>query len=234
MAVTLNSHNQTTVADYAFAWHEERYAKSALWLGRSLWANAILSVITIGIVIALLIILPLKQVQTVLLIENKQSGEITVMGKVEPLVKTKDWPLTRYLLTHYIINRESYNSDNLVLPYQTVWAMSTSSIAHVYHKEVSSDNKQSPLNVYGKERYITVNVLSVNVLNEHTALIRFDKTLHNRATEETSRISEQAIVKWTFENKKETLQSLLRNPLQFKVSFYQVTQVQPEQKENPS
>jgi type IV secretory pathway component VirB8 len=73
--------------------------------------------------------------------------------------------MTRFLLIRYVINRESYDADNLDRPYQIAWAMSDNEIAKDYANLVETSNTQSPFALYGKTKFITVHVLSVNILN---------------------------------------------------------------------
>ena len=75
---------------------------------------------------------------------------------------------------------------------------------------------------------MTVSITSINRLNEHTADIKFIKTLHDRASNATQDIHKEAIVKWKFSEANTTEKMLERDPLGFKVTYYQVSQVNVE------
>ena len=133
--------------------------------------------------------------------------------------------MTRYFLIHYVINRESYDSDNLEIPYQLAWAQSDVMIRKQYDAEVDSNVQTSPYRKYGKDKAITVRVLSVSRLNDNTAAIQFEKHLRDKTANTQQIAHEEAIVKWQYQSVKATQVQLDRNPLGFTVNYYQVTPV---------
>jgi type IV secretion system protein VirB8 len=186
----------------------------------------------IGLLLCLLLtlitqvcLIPLKQKIPYLYAFNNATGEITKLGELEPTQLTANWQLTRYFLIHYVINRESYDSDNLEIPYQLAWAQSDAMIRKQYDAEVDSNIQTSPYRKYGKDKAITVRVLSVSRLNDNTAAIRFEKHLHDKTTNTQQMANYEVIVKWHYQLLKTTQTQLDRNPLGFTVIYYQATPV---------
>jgi type IV secretion system protein VirB8 len=209
------------VADWAY----EMYLSQSLWLRRALAGMVVLFMLLGVSILTTLTLLPLKEKVPYLYAFDHTTGEITKVGDLEPTTLSANWTLSRYLITHYVMNYEGYNADNIELPYQLVWAQSSENVRKIYEEKVSSGNEQSPYKLYGKEKYITVRVISINKLNDNTVDVKFAKTLHDRAanTEQTSQ--KEAILKWEFVDADTSQKMLDRDPLGFKVTYYQSTQV---------
>jgi type IV secretion system protein VirB8 len=217
-----SSSNYYQEADH---WRYQIHESQTVWLHRSLLLNLLLLLLLTLMTAACLCLFPLKQSVPYVYALNQTTGELTQLGKAEPRTYAQDWLLTRYFLIQYVINRESYSADNLERPYQITYAMSDATIAKRYEEEVNSNNPRSPLNLYSKDKIVTVHVLSVSQLNHDTAEVRFIKTLHDKDANTQHRLQKTAIIKWKYTTPITTQKMLDRNPLGFKVTYYQVNQV---------
>lgn len=206
-------------------WRYQMHESQTVWLHRSLLLNLLLLTLLTLFVIACLFLFPLKQSVPYVYALNQATGELTQLGKAEPKAYAQEWLLTRYFLIQYVINREGYSADNLERPYQVTYAMSDANIAKRYEEEVNSNNPNSPYNLYGKDKVMTVHVLSVSQLSPDTAEVRFIKTLHDKDANTEQKLQKTAIIKWQYTNPVATEKMLDRNPLGFKVTYYQVNQV---------
>lgn len=216
-----DKHFYTESTDWAY----DLYHSQSLWLRRALLGLVVLSVLLIISLSTNLILLPLKEKVPYLYAFDHATGEITKVGKLQSSQFENNWTLTRFLLIHYVINRESYDADNIDVPYQQVWAQSGENVKAEYEELVNSDNKKSPYQLYGKDKYLTVHVNAINRLNAETVDVKFTKTLHDRAANTTQAIQKEAIIKWKYTKAEITQKMLDRDPLGFKVTYYQVTQV---------
>ena len=88
---------------------------------------------------------PLKEKVPYLYAFDHATGEITKIGTLEPTTLSANWELSRYLLIHYVINYESYDYDNIDVPYQMVWAQSADNVKKQYEEQVKSSNPQIAL-----------------------------------------------------------------------------------------
>ncbi len=209
-------------------WTYDIYQSHTLWLRRALLALLVMTSL-LGLSIATnLLLFPLKEKVPYLYAFDKASGEITKIGVLEPSTLSANWELTRYLLIHYVINAESYDYDNIEHPYQMVWAQSSDKVRKQYENQVKSDNPSSPYRLYGKEKFITTRVLSINRLNDNTVDLKFEKILHDRSSAGEHVSSKEAIIKWEYTSAETSQKMLDRDPLGFKVSYYQVSQVDIE------
>jgi len=210
-----------SASDWAYDMHQSH----SLWLRRCIFA-----LVGLGFLLALSLILnltlfPLKEKVPYLYAFDHASGEITKVGTLERTTFSSEWEMSRYFLIHYVIQYESYDFDNVEQPYQMVWAQSSDHVREQYDSIVKSSNSNAPYRLYGKDKYVTVRVIAINQLNESTVDVKFEKTLHDRASNSEQITQKEAIVKWEFSQSETTQKMLDRDPLGFKVTYYQVSQV---------
>jgi type IV secretion system protein VirB8 len=212
-------------------WSYDRYYAQGIWLRRCLLGLAMMTLFLGMSLTSHLLLLPLKEKVPYLYAFDHATGEVTKIGTLESTTLSANWELSRYLLIHYVMNYESYDLDNLNVPYQLVWAQSADHVRSQYDALVKSDNKQSPYHRFGKDSYVTVRVISVNRLNENTVDVKFEKTLHDRAAHSEQVIQKEAIIRWEYQTAETSQKMLERDPLGFKVTYYQVSQVNIENNE---
>ena len=206
-------------------WTYDMYQSHTVWLRRALLALIVLAVLLTLSLLSNLYLFPLKEKVPYLYAFDHASGEVTHIGTLEPTHLSADWTLSRYFLIQYVINYESYDFDNLETSYQMVWAQSADNVKKQYENQVKSGNPNSPYKLYGKDKYITVRVIAINRLNENTVDVKFEKLLHDRASGSQQIIQKEAIIKWDYAKAQATQKMLDRDPLGFKVTYYQVSQV---------
>jgi type IV secretion system protein VirB8 len=213
-----NFHNRTN------EWRSQIYYSQTVWLNHSMVGLIILSALLLLSLSANVLLIPLKQKFPYLYTLNETTGELTQLGNYQADKSNQAWLMTRFLLIRYVVNRESYDVDNIDDPYQIAWAMSDDAIAKTYADSVRTDNANSPYSIYGKDKFITVHVLAVNQLNDETAAVRFGQILHDRGSDTSQTIDKEAIIKWQYTSPDTTEKMLDRDPLGFKVTYYQPTQ----------
>ncbi len=206
-------------------WAYEMYQSKSVWLRLSLIGLLVMAFLLALSLLSNLYLFPLKEKVPYLYAFDHATGEITKVGTLEPTTLSTNWELSRYLLIRYVINYESYDFDNIELPYQMVWAQSADNVKKQYEESVRSSDNTSPYHLYGKDKYVTVHVVSVNRLNDKTVDVKFEKALHDRASDSQQVTQKEAIIKWDFSTAETTQKMLDRDPLGFKVTYYQVTQI---------
>lgn len=209
----------------ASKWTYDLYLSQTIWLRRALFGLLFLAILLLLSLLSHLFLLPLKEKVPYLYAFDHATGEVTKIGTLEPTTLSANWQLSRYLLIQYVRNYESYDVNHLEMPYQFVYAQSADDIRKTYEAKMSSSNANSPYKLFGKDKFVTVNIISVNKLNENTVDIKFEKILHDRATNNEQKIPKEAIVKWTFDQAETTQKMLDRDPLGFKVTYYHVSDV---------
>lgn len=210
----------------AAQWRYELFFNQKVWLTRSLLTNAALLV--------LLVLLALKQVltpypgsHTIVVEKDKALGTYQVKENLSPLKLNQDWALTRYHLMRYVQAREQYHPDNLDAPFQEAFYMSAPNVRTQLQAQLGSGNPKSPYNLYGKHFFITTHVTSVNLLDakQHTAMVEFVQSLHDRQSKTIKHLTQQAIVRYHYVSRPQPLDWAYRNPFHFNVTYYQTTQL---------
>lgn len=209
-------------------WAYNIYQSQSVWLMRALLGLILLTGLLGLSVVTNLCLLPLKEKVPYLYAFDHATGEITKIGELETTTLTANWSLTKYFLINYVINREGYDFYNIDIPYQKVFAQSNNEVRKQYDSQVNSNNIHSPFKLYNKDKYLTVRVISVNRLNENTVDVKFEKKLHDRTSQGEQVIQKEAIIKWEFAKAQVSQKELERDPLGFKVIYYQVSQVNVE------
>jgi len=209
-------------------WSYDRYYSQGIWLYRTLVGLVVVTILLLLSIITNIILIPLKEKVPYLYAFDHATGEITKIGTLESTTLSTNWELSRYLLVHYVMNYEGYDFDNLNVPYQLVWAQSADHVRAQYEESMNSNNKQSSLQKYGKEKYVTVRVISVNRLNDNTVDVKFEKILHDRTSNSEQVMQKEAIIRWEYQETETSQKMLERDPLGFKVTYYQVSQVNLE------
>ncbi len=209
-------------------WAYDMYHSQTIWLRRSLIALILMTILLFFSLTANLFLFPLKEKVPYLYAFDKATGEITKIGELEKTTLSSHWSLTRYLLIQYIINYESYDFNHIDRPYQLVYAQSSNYVKTQYENFVKSDNPNSPYQKYSKDKFITVRVISINRLNENTVDVKFEKILHDRISNSEQITQREAILKWEYQDAETTQKMLDRDPLGFKVTYYQTSQINIE------
>jgi len=221
----INQGNKLEFYKASSDWLYNMYQSQTVWLRRVLIGLMFLIILLTISMVTNLMLFPLKEKVPYLYAFDNATGEVTKVGTLERTVLSANWELSRFLLIHYVINYESYDFDNIDRPYQMVWAQSAEKVRKQYDDLVRSDNPGSPYKLYGKEKVISVRVISVNRLNDNTVDVKFEKKLQDHAANSEQVLHKEAILKWEYINAETTQKMLDRDPLGFKVTYYQVSQV---------
>jgi type IV secretion system protein VirB8 len=212
----------------ALDWLYDMYQSRTVWMNRALIGMLVLAALLALSLIALVILTPLKEKVPYVYTVDKATGEITKLGALEPTKLTENWAMSRYFLMHYVINRESYDNDNLTYPYQMAYAMTSPALRNAYLSAMDSGNPNSPSQQYGARQFVTVHVIAISKLSEDTASVRFQKILHDRTAGTTQTAEREAIVKWQYQANVEEQKLRDRNPLGFYITYYQSSPVSLE------
>lgn len=213
----------------AKSWYAENY--EAIFCSRN-WFR--LATIGLSILLALSLIclsalLPLKQYYYRILTVNQQTGEVAVLKELEGNTYTANWAMTHYFISQYVNDRESYSIQDIKRKLNQVIAMSDSKIADSYVATTVVSNPKSPINTLKGDYYRTVDIAGIDKLNEQTALVRFKIITHNSSDVNERKAKDwHAIVRWRYVNDPATLPDRDKNPLGFKVTYYQLEPVYTE------
>lgn len=219
---------QTNVSYYqaAKSWYQENYESVVCSRNRYRLSTISLGVLLAITLITMSVMLPLKSYYYRILTINHQTGEVAVLKEIEGNNYTTNWTMTHFFLNQYVQARESYSFEDIKRKFNNVIAMSEGEISDKYIAEMIDTNPQSPINTLKKDYYREVEVFGIDKLNDQTALARFKVITYNRSDINDKKEKDwHAIIRWKYTNEKTSLETRDKNPLGFKVTYYQLEPV---------
>lgn len=149
---------------------EQRLDEENLKSKRIAWtAFGAMTLVSIALAIAVMIMMPLKQTAVKLLVVDKNTGlpsEITALGNIasgDLRQITGAEALSKYFANQYIIARDSYNYYSVRGQFEAVQLYSTPEVFDDYYRRFFGEN--SIEKQLGRNRVMEVNVVSITPQN---------------------------------------------------------------------
>lgn len=191
--------------------HLEQSEKRAWWVAGGAGLVAAISVFAVAV------LAPLKTTEPFLLRVNNATGAVDIVTTLKNTQETYDEAINKYFVRKYVVARESYMYARAQEDHRIVMLMSASDIGAAYHEAVDKKHPQSPLNLYNNTATLDVDIQSISFLDDHTALVRYIKTL-NRTGEKPQITHWQATLPFKFTHTPQKERDRLVNPLGFKAT----------------
>lgn len=192
----------------------ERIAYILAGLGLSVGVVALLGAVSI---------LPLKTIETHVVVVDKTSGQLDRVARVQDLTLDENDAIIQASLVSYVDQRETYDLADSEDRINAVLGRSDGDAAVTLRRLWDSTNEDYPIKTYGPEAKIEVVIKSVNQLKDGVAQVRFTKTL--RVPREVRSVTRGYVATVGYEFRPETkklLQEVWGNPLGFVVINYRV------------
>jgi len=197
--------------------------------------------VAIGIValqaLALVLLTPLKTVQPITLLVDRQTGFVQAVDPDTPLRIAADEALTQSFLAQYVNAREGFDRATVGIDYRKVALLSAGAARSSYLSEMPAANPASPFRRYASGTVVGVRVKSVSRLEPGSAIVRFDTQQQSPGGGVAPVQPWISVIRYTFSRAPMSLEDRLVNPLGFKALTYrrsaeapppvQVQQVQP-------
>lgn len=191
-------------------WENEIVRKAQRSRTLAWFVAAIFGVMTICALLALVMLVPLKSFEPVIVVVDKTTGYIeTKSGLTKAQNLTESHAIAQANVVRYIRAREGYDPYAISDNYGIAALLSTGDAARDLQNQFSTANPGNPVHLYGKGKQVLVDVKSVTFPNDTTALVRFSTT-EKSATDSVTRhyisllryryIGEPATNAWRFEN----------------------------------
>lgn len=211
-------------ADSYFAdsasWAQDR-AESLRSSRRIAWRVAIgASVIAILEALALIIMTPLKKIEPLTLLVDRQTGYVQALKPLDPQLVSSTPALTQSFLVQYVIAREGFDYNTIQSDYRKVALWSNGPARAGYLASMQSANPDSPIARYPRSTVIDVQVKSVTQLNSTTAMVRFDTRRIEAGGSAATQQPWVSIVRYRFTNDPMSVSDRFINPLGFQVLRY--------------
>jgi len=146
----------------------ERSRRLAWWIALAAIFSAVL------LVMALIILLPLKTIVPYTLLVDRHTGFVETLKPLDAEKTSVDSALTQSFLVQYVTAREGFDIDAVQNDYRRVSLWSAEPERSQYARHMQASSPDSPLTLYPKSTMIDVVIKSVTSLGPQTSLVRFD------------------------------------------------------------
>ncbi|AUH66950.1 virB8 family protein [Paracoccus zhejiangensis] len=191
---------------------------------RTAWGVAgLTSLIALGALSALILLLPLKETQAYLTIVDRDTGIAERAVAIEKATIEQADAVKQSLVFNYVMDRETYDANDNERRILKVYRQSAGLAQQGLRALWTEGNADYPPDLYGTTGKISIEVLSVNPIDEDTVQLRFTKTL-TRPGEDDRIGNFYATVTWQFVPTQQSAVELVwENPFGFTVTDYRVS-----------
>jgi type IV secretion system protein VirB8 len=170
--------------------------------------------------LALAMLAPLKTVQPITLLVDRQTGFVQAIDPDTPRRVSADDLLTQSFLAQYVTAREGFDRATLPVDYRKVALLSAGTARQSYLAEMPATNPASPFRRLPSGSVVAARIKSVSRLDPGTALVRFDTQQQSPGGGALLPQAWIATVRYAYSNAPMSLEDRLVNPLGFKVLSY--------------
>lgn len=178
--------------------------------------------------VAIAMMMPLKTVQPITLLVDRQTGFTQALDPQSPMRITADEALTNAYLAQYVMAREGFDRATVSADYRKVALWSTGVARSSYLAQMPVANPGSPLNRYAGGTTVTARVKSVSRLSGNTALVRFDTQFQDRNGQLIVPQQWISVIRYRYVDAPMRMEDRLANPLGFQVLSYRRSAEAPE------
>lgn len=163
-------------------WYFDQYESVRIQANRWYIGFLISTALAIVLVIATIMLFPLKKPMPFVVHQNSTTGEVWVERPNTDFIPVNDAQVQSDIV-RYITSYESYTAADINYRFNLVRLLSDDNVGKQYLDEQSNDNKLSPVNVLGANGMRTVHIEDVIFLDKAGIQERrhFDEPSHNLA-----------------------------------------------------
>ena len=172
--------------------------------------------------LALVLLLPLKETVPFVITKDRETGYVEVARVATGTSLTQDEALSEFNLVRYVSARETYSPDDLQANYELVYASSAASVWGEYGPLFERGRPGNLLDRYGRMTRVSVAIKNVSFLEPDRAFVRFSTTSRTGSQESTQHFA--ATVRFRYTRPARDLEGRERNPLGFEVVSYRKDQ----------
>jgi type IV secretion system protein VirB8 len=199
-------------------WEDEihrklRRSRSLAWTVTALFAG-----IAGASLLALNVMLPLKQFEPYVIAVDKTTGFIEVARALKPGALSENEAVTTANLVRYVRARETYDPRALKDNYDLAQLYSTAMASSELERDFEPSNPRSKDKVFGRETKVEVTVKSVSFLNKTTATVRLQTTTKRQNTAKTE--DWVSVIRFRYTTSPLKNEYRFDNPLGFQVTDY--------------
>lgn len=170
--------------------------------------------------VALAMLTPLKTVQPITLLVDRQTGFVQALDPNTPQRVSADAALTDAYLAQYVLAREGFDRATLQIDYRKVALWSAGNARASYLSGIAATNPASPIQALPGGSVITARVKSVSRLQSGISLVRFDTQRTDRNGQAEAPRPWISVIRFRYSAAPMAFGDRLVNPLGFQVIGY--------------
>ena len=206
--------------DLARSWSVESDAKEAR-SRRTAWRVAGVALALAALeAIALIMLLPLKQTESVMLLVDRTTGYVQEISPSQASTVRADEAMIDSLLAQYVTARERFDRASVQQDYRKAALWTGGAAQRAYAAQMAATNPSSPFTLYRQGERRDVEVKSVTQVKPGNALVRFDTFLTTRDGRRVPDGSWISLIDYGFTNAAMSYEDRLINPLGLQVDRY--------------
>lgn len=211
-----------TTRDVAYTFEDEVFFQ--LRSQRNRWTivailGLIMAVVAMGVALTLL---PLKEIRPYVVMVDRTTGEAEKIVQVRPVDLSEQEAVRQAELVRYVTDRETYDVADNETRIPDVLARSQGQARSSLIALWTRGSASYPPTVYASRSRLKVSIVSIALLTETTAQVRFRKSLQTQGERPVER-DFVATVGFEFQPRVErNLQAVWKNPLGFVVTNYRI------------
>ncbi len=221
----------TPTASDSAAKRQGYYAEAASWAADThgglrasrrvaWWVAAGACAVAVFEALALAALAPLKTVVPYTITVDRQTGYVETVRPLAPGAISQDTAVTQSYLVQYVLGRETFDATDLKDAYRKTLLLSAGPARDDYLRLMQKTTPESPLNLYGPQTTVSVQVESVSLLSPTTALVRFTTTRRDGGASTGTTQPFVAAIAFRYTSAPATQGERFVNPLGFQVTRY--------------
>lgn len=188
---------------------------------RTAWIiAAIASITAIAAIFAVAGLTPLKKSIPHLLKVDNSTGIVEEVAILEPQFLTAPEEVKKFFLRKYVRCREGFVMALASNCYRFIGASSSPMEQKKFFDYFNPESKKSPLNIYGENFTVEIDVKSVTFPSEDLTFVRYLRTETNKGTNQRLVSHWQATMRFGEIDKQTDTESIKHNPLGLKITDF--------------
>ena len=213
-----NATSDAIETDAAVTWERETYLAQRRSTRRA-WACALFAAsMAVLALLSLLLVLPLKEFAPYVVTVDKNTGWLEVTRGLHQGNLTQNEAITIAQIVRCVVARESFDATDYPTLYHETSLCMTGRALDAYRRQHDQSNEESPAAVYGYEGIVRVEIGSVNLLTETTALVSFRTVVEHQQRAAVNHW--RAALTFGYSDKEFSMRDRFINPLGFQISSY--------------
>ena len=211
--------SDTPAFDAAATWERETYLALRRSKRRAWVVAAAAAVLACMGLLAVILVLPLKEFAPYVVTVDKHTGYLEVTRGLRPGPMARSEALTIANIVRCISARETFDATDYRVTYRYVGLCMAGRALAAYRRLHATNNPQSPPQLYGYDTIVRAEIRSVNLLSPTTALVSF-RTIVESGGREAAVHDWRGAVTFGYTDKEMSMADRFINPLGFQITSY--------------